>query len=71
MEEEIEQVLGFPDVPAKARPANDNGEYRVIGAGSQILRDIGVGKMRLLSSPSRYSGLSGFDLEVVEFVEAE
>ena len=71
LEEEIEQVLGFPDVPAKARPGNDNGEYRVIGAGSQILRDIGVGKMRLLSSPSRYSGLSGFDLEVVEFVEAE
>jgi len=71
VEEEIEQVLGFPDVPAKARPASDNGEYRVIGAGSQILRDIGVGKMRLLSSPSRYSALSGFDLEVVEFVEAE
>ncbi|MEC8820584.1 MAG: hypothetical protein VYA08_06820, partial [Pseudomonadota bacterium] len=28
-------------------------------------------KMRLLSSPSRYNALSGFDLEVVEFVEAK
>ena len=39
--------------------------------GSQILRDIGVGKMRLLSSPTRYTALSGFHLEVVEFVEPE
>ncbi|MEE2914328.1 MAG: hypothetical protein VX745_06615, partial [Pseudomonadota bacterium] len=42
--------------------------YRVVGIGSQILRDIGVGKMRLLSSPTRYN-ISGFHLEVVEFVE--
>lgn len=71
LEEEIEQVIAFPDTPANARPTNNTGVYRVIGAGSQILRDIGVGKMRLLGSPTRYNALSGFDLEVVEFIEAE
>lgn len=40
-----------------------------IGTGSQILRDIGVGKMRLLSYPARFNAISGFDLEVVEFVQ--
>lgn len=41
-----------------------------IGTGSQILRDLGVGKMRLLSYPARFA-ISGFDLEVVEFVPFE
>jgi 3,4-dihydroxy 2-butanone 4-phosphate synthase/GTP cyclohydrolase II len=40
-----------------------------VGTGSQILRDVGVSKMRLLSSPSRYNAISGFNLEVIEFVE--
>ncbi len=39
-----------------------------IGTGSQILRELGVGKMRLLSFPARFNAISGFDLEVVEFV---
>ena len=39
-----------------------------IGTGSQILRDLGVGKMRLLSYPARFNAISGFDLEVEEFV---
>ncbi|MDN3558237.1 bifunctional 3,4-dihydroxy-2-butanone-4-phosphate synthase/GTP cyclohydrolase II [Halomonas maura] len=45
------------------------GNYLTIGTGSQILRDLGVGRMRLLSSPWKFSALSGFDLEVVERVE--
>ena len=42
--------------------------YQTTGTGSQILRDLGVGKMRLLSSPIRFAALSGFDLEVVEYL---
>ncbi len=45
------------------------GTYNTVGTGSQILRELGVGKMRLLSSPTRFGGISGFDLEVVEFIE--
>ncbi|GEK49275.1 bifunctional 3,4-dihydroxy-2-butanone-4-phosphate synthase/GTP cyclohydrolase II [Halomonas pacifica] len=44
------------------------GNYLTIGTGSQILRHLGVGQMRLLSSPWKFSALSGFDLEVVERV---
>ena len=44
------------------------GNYLTIGTGSQILRHLGVGKMRLLSSPWKFSALSGFDLEVVELL---
>lgn len=50
---------------------SDGTEFRsdlTIGTGSQILRDLGVGKMRLLSYPARFNAISGFDLEVVEFV---
>lgn len=42
--------------------------YKQVGTGSQILRDLGVRKMRVMSAPMRYSALSGFDLEVVDYV---
>ncbi|RTE86010.1 MULTISPECIES: bifunctional 3,4-dihydroxy-2-butanone-4-phosphate synthase/GTP cyclohydrolase II [Gammaproteobacteria] len=49
--------------------ATQSNQSRNVGVGSQILSDVGVGKMRLLSSPKKYSALSGFGLEVVEFIE--
>lgn len=49
--------------------SNRPGSDLTIGTGSQILRDLGVGKMRLLSYPARFNAISGFDLEVVEFVQ--
>lgn len=39
---------------------------RTVGIGSQILADLGLHKMRLLSSGSQYTGLAGFGLEIVE-----
>ena len=68
-EEALSQVSHFPEVPPVQRHSRDAGVYRLIGTGSQILRDLGVGKMRLLTSPSQFNAISGFDLEVVEFVE--
>jgi 3,4-dihydroxy 2-butanone 4-phosphate synthase/GTP cyclohydrolase II len=67
----LEQITLFPEMPPEIRASTETGVYRVIGVGSQILRDLGVGKMRLLSSPTRFNAISGFDLEVVEFVENE
>ncbi len=43
--------------------------YKQVGTGSQILRDLGVRKMRLMSAPMRFTALSGFDLEIVEHLE--
>jgi 3,4-dihydroxy 2-butanone 4-phosphate synthase/GTP cyclohydrolase II len=48
-----------------SRPGHD----LTIGTGSQILRDLGVGKMRLLSYPAKFNAVTGFDLEVVDFVQ--
>jgi 3,4-dihydroxy 2-butanone 4-phosphate synthase/GTP cyclohydrolase II len=42
---------------------------RTYGIGAQILRDLGVSRMRVLSAPKQMQGLSGFDLEVVEYVD--
>ncbi|HET8706404.1 MAG TPA: bifunctional 3,4-dihydroxy-2-butanone-4-phosphate synthase/GTP cyclohydrolase II [Pseudomonadales bacterium] len=42
--------------------------YRTIGTGSQILKQLGINKMRIMSSPMRFRALSGFDLEIVEYV---
>ena len=55
------------ETTAPSRPGSD----LTIGTGSQILRDLGVGKMRLLSFPARFNAISGFDLEVVDFVQYE
>lgn len=43
-------------------------ELRTFGVGAQILSDLGVCKMRVLSSPKIMHGLSGFGLEVEEYV---
>ena len=48
-------------------PANEV-VYMQVGTGSQILMDLGIHKMRLLSAPFKFSGISGFELEVVEYV---
>lgn len=43
-------------------------DWRTTGTGSQILSDLGVRKLKVLGTQKRYFGLSGFDLEVVEYV---
>jgi 3,4-dihydroxy 2-butanone 4-phosphate synthase/GTP cyclohydrolase II len=48
------------------------GDQRDYGIGAQILRDLGVKKMRLLSNnPKKRSGLIGYGLEIVENVGLE
>jgi 3,4-dihydroxy 2-butanone 4-phosphate synthase/GTP cyclohydrolase II len=42
---------------------------RTYGIGAQILRDLGISRMRVLSAPKHFQGLSGFDLEVEEYVD--
>ena len=41
---------------------------RVIGIGSQILRALGLSKIKVLGTPTKYSGLSGFNIEIEEFI---
>ena len=43
-------------------------DLRTIGLGAQILSDLGVRKMRVLSAPKKIHAISGFGLEVIEYV---
>ncbi len=43
-------------------------DSRIYGIGAQILRDLGVRKMKLLSSPRRMPSMTGFDLEITGYV---
>ena len=43
-------------------------DLRTIGIGAQILTDLGVRQMRVMSAPKHLHALAGFDLEVAEFV---
>ena len=65
----IEQVKNIAKEDAGERVApKAQGASRRVGVGSQILRDLGVQKMALLSSEKRYHALSGFGLEVVDYI---
>ena len=43
-------------------------DYRTVGIGAQILNDIGVRKMNLMSAPKKYHGINAFGLEVVKHI---
>jgi 3,4-dihydroxy 2-butanone 4-phosphate synthase / GTP cyclohydrolase II len=44
------------------------GAIRNIGIGSQILSDLGINQFKLLSEPKKYHAISGFNLEIVDFI---
>ena len=54
--------------PTRSPNTDSTGAFLTIGTGSQILRELGIQKMRLLSSEMKYSGISGFDLEIIEYL---
>lgn len=58
----------------RAISEQDNAEadeqvLRTYGIGAQILCKLGVTQMRVLSAPKKMHGISGFGLEVVDYVE--
>jgi 3,4-dihydroxy 2-butanone 4-phosphate synthase/GTP cyclohydrolase II len=44
---------------------------RLYGIGAQLLRELGVGKMRLLASPRKMPSMAGFGLEVCGYLSSE
>ena len=65
----------FQSVAAKYDVMNDlmgaqsplKPETKTVGIGSQILKELGLQKIKLLGTPVKYPSLSGFDLEVIGF----
>jgi 3,4-dihydroxy 2-butanone 4-phosphate synthase/GTP cyclohydrolase II len=45
-------------------------DLRTYGVGAQILRELGVRRMRLLGSPRRMPSMAGYGLEITGFVAA-
>lgn len=70
-EESAEQMfaqfaaLNSPESRPQARAASV--DLRNYGIGAQILKDLNVGKMKLLANPRKMPSMAGFDLEVVGF----
>jgi len=53
-------------------PEGERRTQRQVGIGAQILRDLGITRLRLLTNhPRRVAGLEGFGLEIVEHVPVD
>lgn len=59
------EALNSPE--KKSPPRESRMDLRTYGIGAQILKDLEVGKMKLLASPRKMPSMTGFDLEVVGY----
>jgi 3,4-dihydroxy 2-butanone 4-phosphate synthase/GTP cyclohydrolase II len=70
-EDVLAKMRQFSAATASNQPPQlrtDRNELRTYGIGAQILADLGVRQMRVMSAPKAMHGISGFDLEVIEYV---
>ena len=65
------EILERLDESKGKRAASRKWDPRLHGIGAQILKDLGVGKMRVLARPKCIPSMSGFGLEVVEYVSPD
>lgn len=59
------EALNTPE--RRASPRESRMDLRTYGIGAQILKDLDVGKMKLLASPRKMPSMTGFNLEVVGY----
>ena len=59
------EALGNPDVRPQQRAARM--DLRTYGIGAQILKNLSVGKMKLLANPRKMPSMAGFNLEVTGY----
>ena len=60
-------ALTTPEKRPQARAARM--DLRTYGIGAQILKDVGVGRMKLLANPRKMPSMTGFNLEVVGYLD--
>ncbi len=67
----VQRIRNYSEHEKTGEPLKheEQHELRTHGIGAQILSDLGVKRMRVLSAPKVEHGLSGFGLEIVEYVD--
>jgi 3,4-dihydroxy 2-butanone 4-phosphate synthase/GTP cyclohydrolase II len=66
----VESIRGLAGSPVAELPAREKvATLRTFGTGAQILRNLGVTRMRVLSAPKQMHAISGFGLEIVDYVD--
>lgn len=63
-----ELVFDIEQLQDNKRPGSQS-HLRLLGAGSQILSSLGAGKIQVMGRARKTHGLSGFDIEIVEYIE--
>jgi len=63
-----QDILAALMEPASTKHPTSKWDPRIYGIGAQILRDLGVRKMKLMASPRRMPSMTGFDLEVTGYL---
>jgi 3,4-dihydroxy 2-butanone 4-phosphate synthase/GTP cyclohydrolase II len=61
------KALNTPNARPQGRAASM--DLRNYGIGAQILKDVGVGRMKLLANPRKMPSMTGFNLEVVGYLD--
>jgi len=67
LQQRIRAWSGPEEVPAAPRTAAV--DLRTYGIGAQILRDLGVGRMKLMAKPRKMPSMAGFGLTAVGYLE--
>lgn len=71
----LEQFAALDEIELRGatqrKGSGSSSDLRTYGIGAQILRDLGVNKMKLLSRPRKMPSMTGFDLEVSGYVNGE
>jgi 3,4-dihydroxy 2-butanone 4-phosphate synthase/GTP cyclohydrolase II len=72
-EELIRQINEYhmPEQEGGDRAGRQSDQLRTYGVGAQIIADLGVRRMRVLSAPKIMHGIAGFGLEIVEYVSSD
>ena len=62
------RMIAQPEEAAERTRAQYGTVLRTIGVGAQILQDLGVRRMQVLSAPKHVHGLAAFGLEIVGYI---
>ncbi|MBU6504674.1 MAG: 3,4-dihydroxy-2-butanone-4-phosphate synthase, partial [Betaproteobacteria bacterium] len=66
--ETAQDLIAWADATCDEQPPERKWDPRLYGVGAQILHDLGVGKMKVLSRLRKMPSMAGFGLEITGYV---